>query len=135
MINIISIPTSQISMLLKEESVTLCKWPAFQFKCIHSLVHDKYKYNAAEIRTGLCFYRFWVKRLSAVMVTVQIMTGHWFRWRQVEQQGETILEKELFLQLIYGYPKIELWISKNRIIDIQKSALFYYIQNSNLGYP
>ena len=100
MINIISIPTSQISMLLKGESVTLCKWPAFQFKCIHSLVHDKYKYNAAEIRTGLCFYRFWVKRLSAVMVTVQIMTGHWFRWRIVEQQGETILEKELFLQLI-----------------------------------
>ena len=99
MINIISIPTSQISMLLGE-SVTLCKWPAFQFKCIHSLVHDKYKYNAAEIRTGLCFYRFWVKRLSAVMVTVQIMTGHWFRWRLVEQQGETILEKELFLQLI-----------------------------------
>ena len=35
----------------------------------------------------------------------------------------------------YGYPKIELWISKNRIIDIQKSALFYDIQNSNLGYP
>ena len=114
MINIISIPTSQISMLLKGESVTpwssisrlysfevtLCKWPAFQFKCIHSLVHDKYKYNAAEIRNGLCFYRFWVKRLSVVMVTVQIMTGHWFRWRLVEQQGETILEKELFLQLI-----------------------------------
>ena len=91
-----------------------------------------------EIRTGLCFYRFWVKRLlSTVMVNVQIMTGHWFRWRLVEQQGEPILEKELFLQLIYGYPKIdlwisknqtnlgypkiELWISKNRIMDIQKS--------------
>ena len=90
MINIISIPTSQISMLLKGESVTLSrKWPAFQFKCIHSLVHDKYKYNAAEIRTGLCFYML----SSALMVTVQIMTGHWFRWRLVEQQGETILEK------------------------------------------
>ena len=114
MINIISIPTSQISMLLKGESETLCKWPAFQFKCIHSLVHDKYKYNAAEIRTGLCFYRFWVKRLSAVMVTVQIMTGHWFRWRLVEQQGETILEKRIIFTT-------DLRISKNRFMDIQKS--------------
>ena len=83
-------------MLLKGESVTLWERPTFQFRCIHSLVHDKYKYTAAEIRTGLCFYRFCVKRLSAVMVTVKIMTGNWFRWRLVEQQGETILEKELF---------------------------------------
>ena len=35
----------------------------------------------------------------------------------------------------YGYPKIEFWISKNRIMDIRKSALFHDIQNSNLGYP
>ena len=34
----------------------------------------------------------------------------------------------------YGYPKFELWISKIRIMDIQKSALFYDIQNSILGY-
>ena len=63
---------------------------------MHSLVHDTYKYNAVEIRTGLCFYRILVKRSSAVMVTVKIMTGHWFGWRLVEQQGETILDKELF---------------------------------------
>ena len=80
---------------------------------MHSLVHDKYKYIAAEIKTGLCFYRFWVKRLSAVMVTVQIMTGHWFRWRLVGQQGETILEKNYFTT--------DLRISQNRFMDIQKS--------------
>ena len=47
-----------------------------------------------------------------------------------------------------GYPKIELWISKNRIIDIQKSIYgypkielwisknrFMDIQKSNYGYP
>ena len=31
--------------------------------------------------------------------------------------------------------KFELWISKNQIMDIKKSALFYDIQNSILGYP
>ena len=71
MINIISIPTSQISMLLKGESVTLCKWPAFQFKCIHSLVHDKYKYNAAEIRTGLCFLAHLSQRLIGELIVYQ----------------------------------------------------------------
>ena len=48
------------------------------------------------------------------MVTVQIITGHWFRWRLVEQQGETILEKESFFTT-------DLRISKNRFMDIQKS--------------
>ena len=50
------------------------------------------------------------------MVSVQIMTGHWFRWRLVEQQGETILEKKNYFynwfkdiqKSIYGYPKIRL---------------------------
>ena len=98
--NVIHYNYITITITITPGLVALCKWPAFQFRCIHSLVHDKYKYNAAKIRTGLCSYRFWVKKLSAVTVAVQIMTRHWFHWRLVEQQGETILEKELFLQLI-----------------------------------
>ena len=114
MINIISIPTSQISMLLKGESVTLCKWPAFQFKCIHSLVHDKYKYNATEIRTGLCFYRFWVKRLlSAVMVTVH------YDGTLVPLAPSRATGRNHFRQRIIF--TTDLRISKNRFMDIQKS--------------
>ena len=48
------------------------------------------------------------------MVTVQIMTGHWFRWRLVEQQGVSILEKRIIFTT-------DLRISKNRFMDIQKS--------------
>ena len=36
---------------------------------------------------------------------------------------------------IFGYPKIELWISKNRIMDILNSAGFLDIQEWIFGYP
>ena len=37
--------------------------------------------------------------------------------------------------LKYGYPKIELWISKNRLIDIKKSILDIQKILLNFGYP
>ena len=48
------------------------------------------------------------------MATVQIMTEHWFRWRLVEKQGETILEKKNILTT-------DLRIFQNRFMDIQES--------------
>ena len=115
MINIISIPTSQISMLLKGESVTLCKWPAFQFKCIHSLVHDKYKYNAVEIRTCLCLYRFWVKRLSAVRYgNCPNYDGELVPLAPSRAKGRNHFRKRIIFTT-------DLRISKNRFMDIQKS--------------
>ena len=36
---------------------------------------------------------------------------------------------------IFGYPKIELWISKNQIMDILNSAGFLDIQKRSFGYP
>ena len=36
---------------------------------------------------------------------------------------------------IFGYPKIELWISKNRIMDILNSAGFFDIQKWIFGFP
>ena len=54
---------------------------------------------------------------------------------QKSNYGYPKIELLISKNRIMEYPKKELWISKNRNIDIQKSALFYDIQNSNLGYP
>ena len=44
-------------------------------------------------------------------------------------------ERSLPFGLLVGYPKIELWISKKRIMDILNSAGFLDIQKWIFGYP